>query len=96
MEIGKLKDEIRESAVQEVQSALQDNLKAIQKETKAIEKETDVLISVMNKKIKELDDSKNGFFKYEGAKMYLFWVGMGSNILTLIFVIAFWALYTVK
>lgn len=89
MEIGKLKDEIRESTVQEVQSALQANLKAIQKETKAIEKETDALISVMNKKIRELDDSKNRFFKYEGAKMYLFWVGMGSNVIILILLVSF-------
>lgn len=91
-----MKDEIRESTVQEVQSALQDNLKAIQRETKAIEKETNVLIDVMKKKVQELDNSKNGFFKYEGAKIYLFWGGMASNIMILILAIAFWGLYFAK
>lgn len=50
----------------------------------------------MKKKVQELDNSKNGFFKYEGAKIYLFWGGMASNIMTLILAIAFWGLYFAK
>lgn len=83
-EIGALRDEVRENTVQEVKKALQANIEAIQRATKALEKQSDILTSVMKQKIRELEDSKNGFFRYEGIKMYLFWGGMGCNILTMI------------
>ena len=38
-------------------------------------------------KVEELEESKNGFFRYEGLKLYLFWAGMGCNIVTLILLI---------
>ena len=87
--IGSLKDEVRESTIQEVKSVLQVNLEAIQRETKALEKETDAMVGVMKKKVQELENSKNSFFKYEGKKMYLFWAGMGCNIITLILLVSF-------
>ena len=31
--------------------------------------------------IRELEESKNSFFRYEGLKLYLFWGGMVCNIL---------------
>ena len=94
--IGSLKDEVRESTIQEVKSVLQVNLEAIQRETKALEKETDAMVGVMKKKVQELENSKNSFFKYEGKKMYLFWAGMGCNIITLILLVSFFALYVLK
>ncbi len=39
------------------------------------------LTSVMKQKIRELEESKNSFFRYEGLKLYLFWGGMVCNIL---------------
>ncbi|HFH9952772.1 TPA: hypothetical protein ACGOVB_001984 [Streptococcus suis] len=30
----------------------------------------------MKQKIRELEESKNSFFRYEGLKLYLFWGGM--------------------
>ena len=36
---------------------------------------------VMKQKIRELEESKNSFFRYEGLKLYLFWGGMVCNIL---------------
>ncbi|EEG94395.1 hypothetical protein ROSEINA2194_01744, partial [Roseburia inulinivorans DSM 16841] len=41
----------------------------------------DTLTSVMKQKIRELEESKNSFFRYEGLKLYLFWGGMVCNIL---------------
>ena len=38
-------------------------------------------ILVESKKIRELEESKNSFFRYEGLKLYLFWGGMVCNIL---------------
>ena len=35
----------------------------------------------MKQKIRELEESKNSFFRYEGLKLYLFWGGMVCNIL---------------
>ena len=80
-EIGSLKDEVKENTVQEVRKALQANIEAIQRATKLLEKQSDTLTSVMKKKIRELEESKNSFFRYEGLKLYLFWGGMVCNIL---------------
>ena len=80
-EIGSLKDEVRENTVQEVRKALQANIEAIQRATKLLEKQSDTLTSVMKQKIRELEESKNNFFRYEGLKLYLFWGGMVCNIL---------------
>ena len=46
-----------------------------------LEKQSDTLTSVMKQKIRELEESKNSFFRYEGLKLYLFWGGMVCNIL---------------
>lgn len=54
---------------------------AIQRATKLLEKQSDTLTSVMKQKIRELEESKNSFFRYEGLKLYLFWGGMVCNIL---------------
>ena len=80
-EIGSLKDEVRENTVQEVRKALQANIEAIQRATKLLEKQSDTLTSVMKQKVRELEESKNSFFRYEGLKLYLFWGGMVCNIL---------------
>ena len=48
---------------------------------KLLEKQSDTLTSVMKQKIRELEESKNSFFRYEGLKLYLFWGGMVCNIL---------------
>lgn len=80
-EIGSLKDEVKENTVQEVGKALQANIEAIQRATKLLEKQSDTLTSVMKQKIRELEESKNSFFRYEGLKLYLFWGGMVCNIL---------------
>ena len=80
-EIGSLKDEVKENTVQEVRKALQANIEAIQRATKLLEKQSDTLTSVMKQKIRELEESKNNFFRYEGLKLYLFWGGMVCNIL---------------
>ena len=53
----------------------------IQRATKLLEKQSDTLTSVMKQKIRELEESKNSFFRYEGLKLYLFWGGMVCNIL---------------
>ena len=58
-----------------------DDNKAIQRATKLLEKQSDTLTSVMKQKIRELEESKNSFFRYEGLKLYLFWGGMVCNIL---------------
>ena len=79
--IGSLKDEVKENTVQEVRKALQANIEAIQRATKLLEKQSDTLTSVMKQKIRELEESKNSFFRYEGLKLYLFWGGMVCNIL---------------
>ena len=57
------------------------NIEAIQRATKLLEKQSDTLTSVMKQKIRELEESKNNFFRYEGLKLYLFWGGMVCNIL---------------
>jgi hypothetical protein len=80
-EIGSLKDEVKENTVQEVRKALQANIEAIQRATKLLEKQSDTLTSMMKQKIRELEESKNSFFRYEGLKLYLFWGGMVCNIL---------------
>lgn len=80
-EIGSLKDEVKENTVQEVRKALQANIEAIQRATKLLEKQSDTFTSVMKQKIRELEESKNSFFRYEGLKLYLFWGGMVCNIL---------------
>ena len=64
-----------------VRKALQANIEAIQRATKLLEKQSDTLTSVMKQKIRELEESKNSFFRYEGLKLYLFWGGMVCNIL---------------
>ena len=79
--LGSLKDEVKENTVQEVRKALQANIEAIQRATKLLEKQSDTLTSVMKQKIRELEESKNSFFRYEGLKLYLFWGGMVCNIL---------------
>lgn len=89
--IGDLKDEVRESTVREVEKALQANIEAIQGATKEIEKETDTLKTVMGQKVRELENSKNSFFKYEGKKIYVFWAGMVCNIITFILLLFFLA-----
>jgi len=76
-----LKDEVKENTVQEVRKALQANIEAIQRATKILEKQSDTLTSVMKQKIRELEESKNSLFRYEGLKLYLFWGGMVCNIL---------------
>lgn len=86
-EIGALRDEVRENTVQEVKKALQANIEAIQRATKALEKQSDTLTAVMKQKVRELEDSKNSFFKYEGKKIYLFWAGMACNIGTLLLLV---------
>ena len=88
-EIGALKDEIRENTVEEVKEALKSNIEAIQRTTKTIEKQTDIWTNIMKRKLRELEESKNTFFKYEGKKMYLFWGGMGCNIATLVLLICY-------
>ena len=71
-EIGALRDEVRENTVQEVKNALQANIEAIQRATKALEQQSDVLTSVMKQKVREMEDSKNRFLRFEGIKIYLF------------------------
>ena len=71
----------KENTVQEVRKALQANIEAIQRATKLLEKQSDTLTSVMKQKLRELEESKNSFFRYEGLKLYLFWGGMVCNIL---------------
>ena len=78
---------LRESTVQEVKKALQANIEAVQKATKALEKQSDTLTSVMKQKVRELEESKNSFFRYEGLKIYLFWGGMVCNIGTFLIVL---------
>ena len=85
--IGSLRDEVRESTVQEVKKALQANIEAVQRATKALEKQSDTLTSVMKQKVRELEESKNSFFRYEGLKIYLFWGGMVCNIGTFLIVL---------
>ena len=80
-EIRALRDEVREETVQEVKKALQGHLESIQSATKSLEKQSDTITNVMKKKIRELGESKNSFFQYEGLKLYLFWGGMVCNIL---------------
>ena len=75
------KQALKENTVQEVRKALQANIEAIQRATKLLEKQSDTLTSVMKQKIRELEESKNSFFRYEGLKLYLFWGGMVCNIL---------------
>ena len=72
-EIGSLRDEVRESTVQEVK--------------KALEKQSDTLTSVMKQKVRELEESKNSFFRYEGLKLYLFWGGMICNALVFLMLV---------
>ena len=88
-EIGSLKDEVKENTVQEVRKALQANIEAIQRATKALEKQSDVLTATMRQKVNELEAGKDSFFKYEGAKLYLFWVGLASNVVTLVLLVYF-------
>ena len=76
-----LKNHGKENTVQEVRKALQANIEAIQRATKLLEKQSDTLTSVMKQKLRELEESKNSFFRYEGLKLYLFWGGMVCNIL---------------
>ena len=64
-----------------IDKALQANIEAIQRATKLLEKQSDTLTSVMKQKLRELEESKNSFFRYEGLKLYLFWGGMVCNIL---------------
>jgi branched-chain amino acid transport system ATP-binding protein len=85
--LQQLRDEVRESTVQEVKKALQANIEAVQKATKALEKQSDTLTSVMKQKVRELEESKNSFFRYEGLKIYLFWGGMVCNIGTFLIVL---------
>ena len=87
-EIGSLKDEVKENTVQEVRKALQANIEAIQRATKLLEKQSDTLTSVMKQKIRELEESKNSFFRYEGLKLYLFWGGMVCNILVFLMLLS--------
>ena len=75
------KHDLKENTVQEVRKALQANIEAIQRATKLLEKQSDTLTSVMKQKLRELEESKNSFFRYEGLKLYLFWGGMVCNIL---------------
>ena len=56
-------------------------LLSFERATKLLEKQSDTLTSVMKQKIRELEESKNSFFRYEGLKLYLFWGGMVCNIL---------------
>ena len=72
-----------ETVKEEMQAtkALQANIEAIQRATKLLEKQSDTLTSVMKQKIRELEESKNNIFRYEGLKLYLFWGGMVCNIL---------------
>ena len=93
-EIGSLKDEVKENTVQEVRKALQANIEAIQRATKLLEKQSDTLTSVMKQKIRELEESKNSFFRYEGLKLYLFWGGMVCNIL--VFLMLLYGMLEVK
>lgn len=40
------------------------------------------LISELKQKVRELEESKNCFFRYEGLKLFLFWGGRVCNIAT--------------
>ena len=71
----------RQAEAHTADKALQANIEAIQRATKLLEKQSDTLTSVMKQKIRELEESKNSFFRYEGLKLYLFWGGMVCNIL---------------
>ena len=55
--------------------------------TKALEKQSDTLTSVMKQKVRELEESKNSFFRYEGLKLYLFWGGMICNALVFLMLV---------
>lgn len=72
---------LRKTPSKRFRKALQANIEAIQRATKLLEKQSDTLTSVMKQKIRELEESKNSFFRYEGLKLYLFWGGMVCNIL---------------
>ncbi len=71
----------KETAISRQTFIRQANIEAIQRATKLLEKQSDTLTSVMKQKIRELEESKNSFFRYEGLKLYLFWGGMVCNIL---------------
>lgn len=84
-EIGSLKDEVKENTVQEVRKALQANIEAIQRATKLLEKQSDTLTSVMKQKIRELEESKNSFFRYEGLKLYLFFSALRITLYSFLY-----------
>ena len=88
-EVGALRGEIKESTVREVKKALTGHLDAIQMATQSLEKQSDAITSVMRQKIQELENSKKSFFRFEGIKMYLFWAGWISNIVTLVLLVCF-------
>jgi hypothetical protein len=41
----------------------------------------------MKQKVRELEESKNSFFRYEGLKLYLFWGGMICNALVFLMLV---------
>jgi hypothetical protein len=44
----------------------------------------------MKQKVRELEESKNTFFRYEGLKLYLFWGGMVCNILVVSYAVVWY------
>ena len=80
------KTEIQQCIIHQIRNSTKfvsykDIKKLIQRATKLLEKQSDTLTSVMKQKLRELEESKNSFFRYEGLKLYLFWGGMVCNIL---------------
>lgn len=85
--VGDLADEVEENTINAVREALMANDKGIRGATAALVEQTNQLITVMQRKVDELEKTKNSFFKYEGKKLYLFWGGMICNIVTLILLV---------
>ena len=86
-----MRDRIQAECSQEVKNALQGNIRAIQTNVAEYEKRIDELISKTDEQMKEVNDKmqsnlydfenkKRQFFKMDGAKNVLFWIGQFTNI----------------
>lgn len=85
--VGNLADDVGENTINAVREALMANDKGIRGATAALVEQTNQLITVMQRKVDELEKTKNSFFQFEGKKLYLFWGGMICNIITLILLV---------
>lgn len=84
-----LADKVRLDTSREVEIALRGNIDAINETVGVMNAKSEEINKLMEQKIRDLENSKNSFFKYEGKKIYLFWFGMLSNIGTLLLLLYF-------